>query len=224
MRVNQIFQSINGEVTHSHQGSVCTFIRLQGCNLRCRFCDTKVTQPLIGGGVMTPIQVIRAIETLPVPTKNITITGGEPLLQVKELSQLNDFFQENDFVTTLETNGTIAPPDPNELSFTSIVMDIKPSVCFATKAKWNKYVENASSYVEHNLFEKDWIKFPIITKMDFDRAIRIKQKLCVDYTEVNFAFSAVAPLTHNELFEWIMKRKEVDIVLNVQLHKLIGVA
>jgi hypothetical protein len=90
--------------------------------------------------------------------------------------------------------------------------------------KWAKYVDNAMAQVQHNMFELDWVKFPIVTKKDFNDAVRIKQELYLENKDVHFAFSAVAPLTHKELFEWIMKGKEVDIVLNVQLHKLIGVA
>jgi 7-carboxy-7-deazaguanine synthase len=222
MRVHSIFQSINGEVTASHQGSVCTFIRLQGCNLRCKFCDTKVTQSLKGGVDMSPNDVIKAIESLPVPTRNITITGGEPLLQVAELSKLNEFFQDNECVTTLETNGTIALPDPNILSFSSIVMDIKPHICLGVK--WATYVDNAMKQVQYNMFATDWVKFPIIAKKDFENAVKVKEELYLENKEVSFAFSAVLPLTHKELFDWIIERKEGDVVLNVQLHKLIGVA
>lgn len=173
---------------------------------------------------MSPDDVVKAIESLPVTTKNITITGGEPLLQVSELAKLNDYFIEGDYVTTLETNGSIALPDPNELSVSSIVMDVKPLSCLGVKSNWIKYVNKAKADIQHNLFDKDWVKFPIVTKRDFDNAIRIKRELRLVNSEVHFAFSAVSPLTHHELFEWIMKRKEGDVVLNVQLHKLIGVA
>ena len=38
MKVHSIFSSINGEISASHQGSLCTFIRLAGCNLKCSYC------------------------------------------------------------------------------------------------------------------------------------------------------------------------------------------
>ena len=41
LRVTEIFHSIQGE--SSHAGRPCAFVRLTGCNLRCRWCDSEYT-------------------------------------------------------------------------------------------------------------------------------------------------------------------------------------
>lgn len=218
MRVHSIFQSINGEVTASHQGSVCTFLRLQGCNLRCPFCDTKDSQDPNGGKEMSVEEVKLAIYDLPIKTTNLTITGGEPLLQIKELTEMKSFLVTQ-FDTTLETNGTM---DPSSLFFDSVVMDIKPRGVFGSLKNWDSYLKKALEYATR-LDDQDWVKFPILQEEDLIMAIGMKDIIRRKST-VRFAFSAVAPLTPKQLYDWIMERKVTDVILNVQIHKLVGVA
>ena len=89
MRIHSIFKSINGEVNKYHQGSICIFIRLAGCSLRCKYCDTVQAQSPDSGKEMNIDEIINEV----VKFKNcyrITITGGEPLLQEAELEELVD--------------------------------------------------------------------------------------------------------------------------------------
>ena len=46
MKINSIFPSINGEVSGEGQGSLCVFVRMQGCNCHCTYCDTKQSQDI----------------------------------------------------------------------------------------------------------------------------------------------------------------------------------
>ena len=77
-KVVEHFVSINGEGTHA--GQLAMFIRFQGCNLNCSYCDTKWANE-----VDAPFQWKTAEELVQsadeAQVKNITLTGGEPLLQ-----------------------------------------------------------------------------------------------------------------------------------------------
>lgn len=92
--VHEVFTSIQGE--GSLIGTPSTFIRLAGCNLRCRWCDTSFAWE---AGEESPIEAILA----QVQAKHVVITGGEPLLH--DLSDLLQGLQGRH--VTIESNGTL---------------------------------------------------------------------------------------------------------------------
>src|SRR5688572_32990081 len=75
IRINEIFFSIQGESTWA--GCPCVFVRLTGCHLRCRYCDTEYA---FKEGVTRGIDDI-VEEVAAYPCELVEITGGEPLLQ-----------------------------------------------------------------------------------------------------------------------------------------------
>lgn len=75
MRVNDIFQSLQGEGYWT--GVAATFIRLQGCEVGCPWCDTKYAWKMDGGKSMTVDDICAQLDQ----TRHVVITGGEPLLQ-----------------------------------------------------------------------------------------------------------------------------------------------
>ena len=78
LKVHSIFESISGEAGGFPQGSWCTFLRLSGCNLRCRWCDTPDAQEVEAQTLdMSVKEICDSVGIY----KNILITGGEPLLQ-----------------------------------------------------------------------------------------------------------------------------------------------
>ncbi len=81
MKVFEIFKSISGEVAGCPQGSLATFIRFSGCNMKpfCKFCDAKETQ---SGEVTDEVSIQEIVDTVnEYGLKNVIITGGEPLIQ-----------------------------------------------------------------------------------------------------------------------------------------------
>ncbi len=99
LRVNEIFYSIQGESTFA--GFPCIFIRLTGCNLRCRYCDTKYAYEQ---GDDIPLD--RILDTVKGFGCNlIEVTGGEPLIQA-ETPDLISTLIKNGYAVLLETNGS----------------------------------------------------------------------------------------------------------------------
>jgi len=103
MLVNEIFESVQGEGTFL--GYPALFIRLQGCNLSCRFCDTKYA--LGEGGMDVKLDSLVALIRNS-PSYHVVFTGGEPLLQQKEISEVIREVNRGKFYE-VETNGTIKP-------------------------------------------------------------------------------------------------------------------
>lgn len=100
--VNEIFGSIDGEGVRT--GELATFIRLAGCNLRCRYCDTSYALKGNQGNQMSINEIIDKVKEI--GYTNITLTGGEPLLQ-KNSIELIDRLTEEGFFVNVETNGSI---------------------------------------------------------------------------------------------------------------------
>lgn len=103
MKVNEIFESWQGEIP---AGVPALFIRLQGCNRDCHFCDTKYAQDPSSGVEMKLEDLIDICNNSDM--QQIVITGGEPLLQWNEVRKLISKVNKK-FI--IETNGDIEPPD-----------------------------------------------------------------------------------------------------------------
>lgn len=101
MIVSEIFHSIEGEGIEIGRPEV--FIRLTGCNLRCTWCDTKYA--LENGEEMSIKEILQEVSKY--PCKSVSITGGEPLLQKKELLELVEQLKVLDYWIQINTNGTI---------------------------------------------------------------------------------------------------------------------
>ena len=156
LRVTEIFHSIQGE--SSHAGRPCAFVRLTGCNLRCRWCDSEYT--FTGGERMEIDDILTQVKGY--GSKLVEITGGEPLAQSESLDLIRRFCDEG-FEVLIETSGSIdiEPVDRRA----TIILDIKcPGSGEVEKNRW----EN----LQH-LKPKDEIKFVIADRADYDWAKQI---------------------------------------------------
>jgi len=109
MKISEIFYSIEGEGIEIGRPEI--FIRLAGCNLRCTWCDTKYV--LEDGKEMSVKEIIQEVGKY--PCKSVSITGGEPLLQRKELLELVRQLKRLDYWIQINTNGTIFDKEIFEL-------------------------------------------------------------------------------------------------------------
>ena len=100
MIVNEIFYSIQGEGKLAGMPSV--FIRLAGCPLRCKWCDTKYAWSPTSGDEMSIEQV--TAEAIKHPASHVVITGGEPFASA-QLKELTEKLAGANLHITIETNG-----------------------------------------------------------------------------------------------------------------------
>jgi len=138
--VNEIFYSIKGEGRWT--GTPMSFIRLQGCNLDCDFCDTKDKL----GMRLTEQQLVERISVY--PSRKVVITGGEPTIQ--DLGPLVDILDDAGLDTHLETNGLLHIPwrfswvaiSPKTRGISSFVMGLANEIKFLCGAPmWDLLVE-----------------------------------------------------------------------------------
>ena len=101
MQITEIYKSLQGESTYA--GLLCVFVRLTGCNLRCTWCDSQYT--FYGGRKASPEEVLDEVLELSPNGGLVEITGGEPMLQERELVPLMERLLEHRFTVLLETSG-----------------------------------------------------------------------------------------------------------------------
>ncbi|MGB2809700.1 MAG: 7-carboxy-7-deazaguanine synthase QueE [Sedimentisphaerales bacterium] len=106
MRVNEIFYSLQGEGFLA--GPPSTFIRLAGCPLRCRWCDTKYAWDQTAGTRYSIEKIVQTIQQW--PSRFIVITGGEPMIN-SELLQLVQKLKAAGKHITIETAGIAFIPE-----------------------------------------------------------------------------------------------------------------
>lgn len=204
LRVSETFLSIQGETTWA--GQPCFFIRLAGCNLRCRYCDTKYAWR---GGCSRSIEGLLAdFQASELPL--VEVTGGEPLLQAGVYDLLKNLVQTAKTIL-LETNGSIGISKVPDKIIT--MLDIKcPGSGFARKNCW----QNIKLLQAH-----DEVKFVICNRKDYEWAKRIMDKydLTNKCRAVNLS-PARGFLSSPTLAGWIIK-DHLPVRLNIQLHQQI---
>jgi len=201
LRINEIFFSIQGESTKV--GLPTIFIRLTGCPLRCRYCDTAYA---FHYGEEMPIDtIIQSINQY--SAKHVTVTGGEPLAQ-SSCHELLSRLCDGGFLVSLETSGAINVADVDKRVMK--IMDIKtPS---SSESDKNNF-ENLA-----HITNNDQIKFVISNKSDYEWS---KQKIIElnlnDICEILFSpeHESISP---GDLGNWILEDK-LNVRLQIQLHK-----
>lgn len=203
LRITEIFRSLQGE--SDSVGWPTVFVRLTGCPLRCVYCDTAYA--FTGGQRKAVSEIISEVRAL--NTKEICVTGGEPLAQPACLSLLTQLCDEN-FTVSLETSGAIdiAEVDPR----VRVVMDLKtPSSGELTK--------NLYTNLDH-LKATDEVKFVVGHDEDFQWAHAQIVKYQLDQ-RFNVLISPVyGEITPLMLADWILATG-LRIRMQMQLHKMV---
>jgi 7-carboxy-7-deazaguanine synthase len=200
LRVTEIFHSIQGESTHA--GRACVFVRLTGCNLRCRWCDSEYT--FTGGEKVSLEDVIQRVGSY--GTKLVEITGGEPLAQ-REAFELIEGLCDGGYEVLIETSGSIdiAPVDPRA----KLIIDVKaPGSGEAGQNLWSNF---------DRLRAHDEIKFVLADRGDYDWARRIIAERRLDRWTILFS-PVWGELELKPLAEWMLA-DHVPARLQTQLHK-----
>lgn len=219
MKVHSIFQSISGEAGFFPQGSWCTFVRLQGCNLDCSWCDTKQAQELKLGFERTKNQIVQACTT-----KRVIITGGEPLVQRVDLAILCFLLHKAGKQVQIETNGSKEPFVGEDLSW---VVDYKTP---SSGMHCNMPLDVDFALCWKNM--RAMIKFVVANTDDIVWSIDVMESLYVLGCQNLFIFS---PINGDpDLVRLIISKVEDElsdypelmdkIVISLQIHKLTGMA
>lgn len=210
MRVNEIFKSIDGEGLRT--GELTTFIRLAGCNLRCTYCDTCYALKNSNGTEMSVDEIVKRAKKY--DYRNITLTGGEPLIH-NDVDSLIYKLCENGFYVNIETNGSV--PIDKYISNKNILitMDYKlPS----SGVEKNMNLNNLEK-----LRANDVLKF-VIGKDDFDKIKHVIEKYNIkSYIYLSPVFGEIEPFEIVDFMK-IMHTQGIDtskMRVQVQLHKII---
>ena len=218
MQITEIYKSIQGESTYA--GLPCVFVRLTGCNLRCSWCDSEYT--FTGGHRMTIEEVIEEVENLSA-SGAVEITGGEPMLQEKEVVPLMQHLLNQGYTVLLETSGE--RPLHHVPRGVIKIVDVK---CPNSGEPDTFNLENLEA-----LTSTDEVKFVLSDRADYEFARDFTQRhnLAAKVNAVLFspAFSKDAGglrdtshclLDPRELSEWMLA-DNVPARLGLQLHKFI---
>lgn len=208
MIVNEIFYSIDGEGYRT--GELAVFIRLTGCNLNCSYCDTRYAIKSNSGTKMTIDEILEEVKKY--DCKNITLTGGEPLLH-SNINELIYKLIENNYKVNIETNGAL--DITNYLNKCLITMDYKlPS------SGMEKYMilDNLEK-----LTENDVLKF-VAEETDFEKIEEILKKYKIkSYIYISPIFGRIEPKRIVDFMKHLNKIgiNTEKIRVQVQLHKVI---
>jgi 7-carboxy-7-deazaguanine synthase len=212
MKVCEIFKSIQGE--SSHAGLPCVFVRLTGCNLRCRYCDT--TYAYDEGDEMTLDEIIVKVKGF--GGRLVEVTGGEPLMQHEGALELVDRLVYEGMRVLVETNGSLDIAWLHKSAV--IIMDLKtPSSGVSDRMRFSN-IECLKPF--------DEVKFVIADRADYEWSKKtveryfLTERCGVLFSPVNIDAGGRTPgaLALDVLAKWMIL-DNLDVRLNIQLHKYI---
>lgn len=219
MQITEIYKSLQGESTYA--GLPCIFVRLTGCNLRCSWCDSEYT--FHGGRKMTQEQILDEVARLSSGGGLVEITGGEPMLQERELIPLMRQLLADGYQLLLETSGE-RPLERVPAEVVKVV-DVK---CPDSGEGDTFCRDNLAT-----LRKQDEVKFVLSTRADYEFACDFTREhnLAARVNAVLFspAFrkdaagvrdSSHCLLDPQRLAEWMLA-DDVSARLSLQLHKFI---
>jgi 7-carboxy-7-deazaguanine synthase len=218
MQITEIYRSIQGE--SSYAGLPCVFVRLTACNLRCNWCDSEYT--FSGGQKMTLDDVFCEVHRL-ADCGLVEITGGEPMLQEREVVPLMERLLSAGYNVLLETSGErLLARVPKAVVK---IVDVK---CPHSGASDSFAMENLPA-----LTANDEIKFVLSDRDDYEFARDFTRAHGLDRRVRSIIFSPAFKkdaagdrdarhclVDPQELAEWILA-DGLNVRLGLQIHKFI---
>ena len=218
MYLIEIYKSVQGE--SSFAGLPCIFVRLAGCNLRCTWCDSEYT---FKGGYKQTLDEVEASVAALAPVKLVEFTGGEPMLQAKELLTLMDRLLTGGYQLMIETSGERPLGDVPKAVHK--IMDVK---CPGSGESARFHLPNLDA-----LTTRDEVKFVITDRIDYEfaRDFTREHNLPAKVKDVLFspAFTnrptperdaSNCTLDPRQLVDWMLA-DGLPARLNLQIHKFV---
>lgn len=210
-KIAEMFSSINGEGTHA--GQLAFFIRFTGCNLNCSYCDTKwANVPNAPFTEMTGEEILSEVKKSGI--KNVTVTGGEPLIQPNIISLLEMLCGGGHYVE-IETNGSA------DVSEILKIKGERPALTMDYKLP-SSGMENHMRTENFALLEaRDTVKFVSGSRADLERALEIIREYgligkCAVY--ISPVFGEIEPA---EIVDFMLENKLNGVNVQLQMHKFI---
>ena len=173
MVINEIFYSLQGEGFLAGVPSV--FVRLAGCPLRCRWCDTKYAWDPMAGQEYSVTEIVQAVQQR--PCKFVVITGGEPMINA-DLPQLVRELKNAEKHITIETAGIAFIQDlPCDL------MSISPKLSNSTPTDPELAAVHEKSRLDTSVLRQlvdsynYQLKFVVDSQKDLEEVNRILKKI-----------------------------------------------
>jgi len=203
--LNEFTETLIGEEPHA--GEQCVLIRIAGCNLDCRWCDTPDREKIIER-VETDELADRAVKT---GRPWALVTGGEPM-NCDETPELLGALLSREICVLMETNGSFSlekvPPEVVKS------VDIKtPSSGFA-----GRFMESNLEFLDR----KDVAKFVIADRNDFDWALNEIERLDL-FSKSGVIFSPVWEIMEPKVLVRMILDCGLPVRLSVQLHKILRI-
>ena len=208
-KVVEKFVSINGEGTCA--GQLAVFIRFQGCNLNCSFCDTKWANEQDAPFTwMTEQEIYEYIKETGVV--NVTLTGGEPLKREGISALLELLGADESLRIEIETNGSIdlKPFADYRVSFT---MDYKLA---CSGMEQSMCTDNFAL-----LTGKDTVKFVVGSKQDLIRMKEVTEQYGLTQKTNVYISPVFGSIELVEMVNFLMENKMNKVTMQIQLHKII---
>jgi 7-carboxy-7-deazaguanine synthase len=219
MQITEIYKSLQGESTYA--GLPCVFVRLTGCNLRCSWCDSEYT--FHGGRKMSLTEVLDEVSRLSPGGGLVEITGGEPMLQEREVVPLMQTLVQAGYTVLLETSGE------------RLLQAVPAAVIKIVDVKCPDSGEGDTFRSENlaTLTDRDELKFVLSSRRDYEFAREfvnqhhLQRKVNAVLFSPAFRKNASGArdssqclLDPQELAEWMIA-DNVPARLGLQLHKFI---
>ena len=212
MRVAEKFISINGEGTRA--GELAVFVRFTGCNLRCSYCDTMwANEPGCPYEEMSPEQICDYVRSTGI--KNVTLTGGEPLLQKDMDKLISLLISECGVRVEIETNGAV------DLRPFAELPEGRPLFTMDYKLPSSGYEDRMIAENFSVLEKEDTVKFVSGSRTDLERAGEIIEKYgLLDRCHVYFSpvFGRIEPA---EIVDFMLNKRMNKARIQIQMHKVI---
>ncbi|MDD2688992.1 MAG: 7-carboxy-7-deazaguanine synthase QueE [Candidatus Omnitrophica bacterium] len=218
-RIAEVFESVQGEGIYTGEKQI--FVRFFGCNLSCRYCDTKQ----YGFMECELEELLEKIKSYKGNYHSVSFTGGEPLLQNDFLKEILKLTHAQGYKNYLETNGTLAFSLKEVIDDVDIVaMDVKlPSSTGMGNLWWmhHKFLEIASS-------KEVFIKAVICestTQDDLKEAINLIKKTnpkAILVLQPNSGENSLALRRKTEDFQKLCQTEGVSAAVMPQVHKALG--
>ena len=208
--VAELFASINGESVRA--GEPAVFVRFRGCNLACSYCDTKwANRPDCPVRMMTAEEIADYADRAGIA--DVTLTGGEPLLQ-KELDVLISRLTASGHRVELETNGSVSVEALSRLD---------PRPVFTLDYKLPGSGMESAMLTENYRFlaKEDSVKFVSGSREDLERAAEIIERYRLTEKCSVFISPVFGKIDPADIVAFLLERRMNGVRLQLQLHKFI---